>query len=156
MKKKPAGEKQSGGIVFDGDTNVRGNVVSGEVHGNVSYSNVETNIQQGLTAQELAQIQQLFQPVRETIAHADLPENKRILGQEYADQLEKEITKKDEPPDESIIKVAGNWLLDNIPEIAGALTDLFVNPVVGKVVQGAGRVASDWVKQRFGKAQKGK
>jgi hypothetical protein len=60
-------------------------------------------------------------------------------------------TDKDDKPSASTITQVGDWLLDNVPEIAGTLTSLFATPAVGKVVGMAGEVAVKWVKQRFGK-----
>ena len=59
-------------------------------------------------------------------------------------------TEKEEKPSASTITQVGDWLLDNVPEIAQALTSLFATPAVGKVVGMAGEVAVKWVKQRFG------
>jgi hypothetical protein len=57
---------------------------------------------------------------------------------------------KQTAPDASTIKVAGDWLLKNVPALTGALTSLFVNPIVGKVVEAAGDLAAKWVKERLG------
>jgi len=65
-------------------------------------------------------------------------------------QLEKELTRTDKPPDASTIKVAGSWLLDNIPALAGTVVSVFASPIVGKVVEAAGDIAAEWVKKRFG------
>jgi hypothetical protein len=67
--------------------------------------------------------------------------------------LRGELTKTDEKetPSASAITLAGNWLLDNLPDIAESLTALFATPAVGRVVGKAGEAAVTWVKQRFGK-----
>jgi hypothetical protein len=59
-------------------------------------------------------------------------------------------TEKDDKPSASTITQVGDWLLDNVPEIAGTLTSLFATPAVGKIVGMAGEIAVKWVKQRFG------
>lgn len=66
--------------------------------------------------------------------------------------LEGELTKteEDEVPSASTITMIGDWLLDNIPEMAEILASLFATPAVGKVVAKAGEAAVRWVKKRFG------
>ena len=65
--------------------------------------------------------------------------------------LEGELTKTEEgqKPSENTITMVGDWLLDNIPAIAEALTNLFATPAVGKVVGKAGDKAIEWIKRRF-------
>lgn len=67
--------------------------------------------------------------------------------------LRGELTKTDEKetPSASAITLAGNWLLDNLPDIAEGLAGLFATPAVGRVVGKAGEAAVTWVKERFGK-----
>jgi len=67
-----------------------------------------------------------------------------------------ELTKTEEGdvPSASTITQVGDWLLDNVPQMAEILASLFATPAVGKVVGKAGEVAVEWVKQRFGKTGK--
>jgi hypothetical protein len=67
--------------------------------------------------------------------------------------LRGELTKTEEKetPSASAITLAGNWLLDNLPDIAESLAGLFATPAVGRVVGKAGEAAVTWVKERFGK-----
>lgn len=68
------------------------------------------------------------------------------------DLLQGELTKteKNEQPSATTITKVGDWLLDNIPDIAEVLAGVFATPAVGRVVGKAGNVAIDWVKERFG------
>jgi hypothetical protein len=61
-------------------------------------------------------------------------------------------TEEDETPSASTITQVGDWLLDNVPQIAEILTSLFATPAVGRVVGKAGEVAVEWVKKRFGRS----
>ena len=88
--------------------------------------------------------------LKDRLASLDIPETKKLLGGEFMGQLEEELTGTEEPPDASTIKVVGEWLLKNIPALTDPLTSLFVNPIVGKVVEAAGDLASMWVKERLG------
>jgi hypothetical protein len=67
--------------------------------------------------------------------------------------LQGELTKTEEgeTPSASTITQVGDWLLDNIPQIAEILTSLFATPAVGRVVGKAGEVAVEWVKKRLGR-----
>ena len=67
--------------------------------------------------------------------------------------MDAELTQREGPPDGSMIKVAGEWLLKNVPEVAGTLTSLFASPIIGKVVEASGEIAAQWVKDRFGSRQ---
>ncbi len=68
--------------------------------------------------------------------------------------LKGELTKTDakETPSATTIMAVGNWLLDNVPSMAGEIVGLFPNPVVGKVVGKAGDGAVAWARERFGSA----
>jgi hypothetical protein len=68
--------------------------------------------------------------------------------------LQGELTKTEEgeTPSASTITQVGDWLLDNVPQIAEILTSLFATPAVGRVVGKAGEVAVEWVKKRFGRS----
>ena len=103
-----------------------------------------------LTTAERVELDHLLAELKNQLARLDTPENKKVVGREFVGQLEKELTKTDEPPDASMIKVAGNWLLENIPALAGTLASVFASPIVGKVVEAAGDIAAEWVKKRFG------
>jgi len=174
------GERSSGGVTFHGDTEVHGNVVGCDkiVHGDevrgdkVTGDKIEGQVGDvgpgaqvaigkqikqtiaqaptELTAAERVELEHLLAELKNQLARLEIPENKKVVGQEFVGQLEKELTKTDEPPDASIIKVAGNWLLENIPALAGTLASVFLSPVVGKVVEAAGDIAAEWVKERFG------
>jgi hypothetical protein len=70
------------------------------------------------------------------------------------DLLKAELTKtgnKDAPSATTITRI-GDWLLENVPELAGELTGLFTAPAVGRIVAKAGSLAVGWVRERFGPA----
>ena len=70
----------------------------------------------------------------------------KLLGGELAKTGEKET------PSASTITQVGDWLLDNVPQIAETVVSLFATPAVGKVVGKAGEAAVNWAKGRLGKA----
>lgn len=66
--------------------------------------------------------------------------------------LEGELTKiaEDETPSGKTIITVGDWLLDHVPEMKGALGRLFATSAVGRVVGRAGETAVHWIRERFG------
>lgn len=169
MSETPPKETSSTGTGLSASRNItiKGNVVTGTA-GNVDYKNIEThvsdvgpgaqvvvgeNIQAALTnttpEQDVVEIQRLIAELKTQLAGLELSADKKIIGSEFVNQLEGELVKEDGKPDPSIIKTSGNWLMKNIPALAGALTSLFINPIVGKVVEAAGSIAADWVKEQF-------
>ena len=67
--------------------------------------------------------------------------------------LQGELTKtgESETPSANTITMAGDWLLENVPQIAEVLASLFATPAVGRVLGKAGEIAVQWVKRRFAK-----
>ena len=58
---------------------------------------------------------------------------------------------ENETPSASTITQIGDWLLDNLPELAETLAGLFATPAVGRVVGRAGESAVSWLRKRFGR-----
>jgi hypothetical protein len=75
----------------------------------------------------------------------------------YLEDLQEELSKTgaDETPDARTIIKAGDWLLNNTPELASALGGLFTMPAVGRLLGRGGEGASQWVRSRFGRAPTG-
>ncbi len=70
----------------------------------------------------------------------------------YLETLQEELSKtdpKDEPDGDAIAK-AGEWLLNNVPDLVQAVTELFGLPAVGRVLGKAGDSVIQWCKKRFG------
>jgi len=141
-----------------------------EVGGDVIVANVGAGAQGVAVGKNLAGISQFTQG-------APTPDDKHIIEQRMAeveaalakvrDQLDPtkaamadfqmkllrgELVKTDEneTPSASTITQVGDWLLDNLPDIAEAVVGLFATPAVGKVVGKAGDAAIKWARRRFG------
>jgi hypothetical protein len=99
-------------------------------------------------------IEQQFAQVRAALHQAggQLDPATANMAQFQVNLLQGELTKTEpgEVPSASTITQVGDWLLDNVPQIAEALVSLFATPAVGKVVGLAGELAVTWVKARFG------
>jgi len=135
---------RSGGVTFHGPARVGGDVAGRDLHKVIGQA------QTAPTPDEHAEMDRLLARLRDELAGLEIPEAKRIVGGEFVEQLEHELTREDMPPDASTIKVAGDWLLKNIPTLTGTLTRVFANPYVARAVQAAGEIAREWVRERFG------
>jgi hypothetical protein len=100
-----------------------------------------------IIAQQLAQVKAVLREIQGQVDPVTW-----VRAEDRVPILEGELTKtkETETPSSSTIITVGDWLLDNVPEIAEALTSLFATPAVGRVVGKAGEAAVNWVKQRFG------
>ena len=147
--------------IIQGD-NVTGTKIEGHI-GNVGpggQAAIGTGIRQTIShapAQlgpaERKAIEEMLAALKSQVERAEMPLGKKEAGKEFVAQLDAELTKREGTPDGSMIKVAGEWLLKNVPEVAGTLTSLFASPIIGKVVEASGEIAAQWVKDRFGSRQ---
>lgn len=148
-------------------------IQTGDTQGDVIIANV------GAGARNVAVGKQIVQQVYAAVGEPT-PDDKQIIQQQLAavqtavqaalnsidpaphlaqiaefqlQLLEAELSKTepDAVPSANTIVQVGNWLLENIPDIAETLAGVFATPAVGRVVGKAGAVAVDWIKQRFGK-----
>jgi hypothetical protein len=66
--------------------------------------------------------------------------------------LRGELTKAGDgnQPSANTITQVGDWLLENVPQLTGALQHLFATPAVGRALGKSGDEAVAWVQSRFG------
>jgi len=125
-----------------------GDHISGNIQGDVSGQvGVGTHITQTqqigageqLTDAERAELQELFARVKAQIA-TQVPDDRKGAAAERVEELEEALTA--EKPDLGTAHYVKRWFLKNLPTVAGLITGVLVNPVVGKLVQSAGDVAA--------------
>jgi hypothetical protein len=75
-----------------------------------------------------------------------LSEGKRYVAVDKIDMIEQELTKKDGSPSGDLIRAAGDWLIDNIPEIGSPLLSIFLPEPAGRILASAGAATIEWVK----------
>lgn len=101
-----------------------------------------------LTQEQIRTITHLFEDFQKQLgAVGDLGEAKRKEAQGKAEELREELT--NEKPQHSTIEYLKTWLLKNVPAMAGTLTSIFATPIVGKVVEAAGEIAAQKLRERF-------
>jgi hypothetical protein len=102
------------------------------------YNTVSQRV--GLTPQETAELRTAFSDMRTTVARGAPPE-RRDEALAKADELERAVVA--EQPDPGRIRTVLRWFRDNAPQLAGAVVSVVINPLVGKVVEGAGEAIAN-------------
>ncbi len=118
------------------------NLKIGDVHGGQvtvgDYAQVTQNV--GLSPKEAGELRDVFDGLRATVAEK-APADKREAALAQAKALEGAIVTDHPQPD--LVRRALRWFRDNAPELAGAVAGIVVNPLVGKVVERAGKGIAD-------------
>jgi len=124
-----------------------GDSITGHITGNVSGQvavgkDIAQTQQVGAAAQlsdaERAELQQLFADLRARVS-AEAPAEQQQAAVERAAELEEALTA--EEPDLTTAHYVKNWFVRKLPTLAGVVTGVLVNPIVGKLVQSAGDAA---------------
>ena len=129
----PEEEKQTSkyNLQIAGDLN-QSQVVMGD------YNTVGQKV--GLSPQEAIELRAAFAEMRSAVAEK-APPGRRDMALAEAAELEAAIVT--DRPQPSRVREALSWFRDNAPELAGAVLGVVVNPLVGKVVEGAGKAIAD-------------
>lgn len=88
-----------------------------------------------ITAAEREQVRLAFAQLREQVA-AQAPPEQRAAAAERVAELEEAVFA--EEPDLTTVQYVARWFRKNLPNLAGAVTGVVVNPLVGRLVQVAG------------------
>ena len=122
--------------------------VSGQVaigNHNIQSQTIETkNVT--VSEAELKALQKMFENVKDQITEK-APKEKQEKALEKVSELEEAI--KTKKPDLTTMEYVKNWFEKNLPQLAGAVTGLVVNPIVGKLVEVAGETIANEFKRRF-------
>ena len=76
-----------------------------------------------------------------------LNDMQKYVGQDKINTLEKQLSQKEGDPSGDLIREAGNWLLENIPDISEALLSLFLPAPVGRIIARTGERTVKWLKE---------
>lgn len=96
---------------------------------------------------ELKKLRREFTALKKSIQSTAPPDQKDEALQK-ADELQEALLA--EKPDASAAAKARDWFVKNLPGVAGAVTGMVVNPIVGKLVEAAGDAVASEFRQRFG------
>ena len=76
---------------------------------------------------------------------ADAPANVRSEAVAQAAELERAVVAQE--PDVGGVRRVLRWFRDYAPQVAGAVVSVVINPLVGKLVEGAGTAIADRFKE---------
>jgi hypothetical protein len=138
-------DKQKSGDVIHAE-------ISGSVSGQVGVGKDITQTQikgqrPAVTEAELIELRKMFSDLKARI-EAEAPPEKKDAALERAQELEEAVTAKE--PDLTTMQYVKQWFIKNLPTVAGAVTGIVVNPIVGKVVEAAGEGLAAQFRKRFG------
>ena len=127
--------------------------ISGPVSGQVGVGKGITQTQTTgaqppeVTEADLTELRKLLAALKARV-EAEAPPEKKDGAFERVEELEAAVTAKE--PDLTTMEYVKRWFVKNLPTLAGAVTGVVVNPIVGKVVQAAGEGLAAEFRQRFG------
>jgi len=94
-----------------------------------------------------AEWQKEFDKVRAKVEQ-EAPPEKKEQALEHVDELKEAVAAKE--PDLSTMEYVKNWFLNHLPSVAGSVTGLIINPLVGKLVEAGGDALAASFRHRFG------
>ncbi|MEZ4714187.1 MAG: effector-associated domain EAD1-containing protein [Caldilineaceae bacterium] len=137
-------------------SNVKGNVVIGNVGSGSRNVAIGEGITQIITEvlgeaqpDDRAQIDARFAQIVAALNQSAVEPRTAGKAEARLEDLQSELTQADKPDADEITKM-GDWLLENVPQITQALSELFGMPAVGRVLAKAGGAAVEWTRQKFG------
>jgi aminoglycoside phosphotransferase (APT) family kinase protein len=137
-------DPQGKGINIRITGDVSGQIAAGE---HISQSQSVGGRLAGLTEEDRKALSDLLAQLRQQVA-AEAPTDKAEPALEKVSELEQAITA--EKPDVDTMRRVKDWFAKNVPQLAGAVTGLVINPIVGKLVEAAGEAIAGEFKRRFG------
>jgi hypothetical protein len=99
-----------------------------------------------VTEAERAELRQLLAALRAQV-EATAPPEEETAALERVGELEEAITAKE--PDLTTMEYITRWFGKHLPHLAGVVTGVVVNPIVGKLVQAAGDTLAAEFRRRF-------
>lgn len=120
----------------------------GPIYGPVHTGRGDLNLGRlhyGLRADDLAG---LFASLRRLVAE-QAPTDQRDEALAQVDALQEAI--REEKPSVSRMEAVLEWFRAHVPKLAGAVTSVILNPLVGKLVEAAGEMAAAELRERFGR-----
>ena len=121
-----------------GDTisaNITGHISGGQVAVGKDIAQHQTVGTAAVSTEELAQLRTAFSELAAQV-EAQAPPERRAAAAERVAELEQALLADE--PDLTTIQYVGRWFRSNLPQLAGAVVSIVVNPIVGKLVGAAG------------------
>jgi hypothetical protein len=99
-----------------------------------------------ISVQDAAALKALIGSLREQVAR-EAPEDQREAAVAKVDELGDAIAPH---PNVKRMEAIRNWFAVHLPAMLGAVTSVFVDPLVGKIVEAGGEIAADAFRKKFG------
>ena len=107
----------------------------------------QTQTRPVVTAEDRAQLQQLFDELRTRIEQ-EVVEGDKEKALERVAELNQAVTAKE--PDLTTMEYVKNWFGKNVPSVASSILEFFSQPVVAKFVATGGKALAAKFRERFG------
>ena len=98
----------------------------------------------GLSPAQTAELRAIFANLKSSVAEG-APDELRDEAVATVDELERALV--NEQPDPGVVRRVLRWFREHVPQLAGAVVSVVVNPIVGKLVEGAGSAIADEFRQ---------
>ncbi len=99
-----------------------------------------------VTQADMAELQRLLSDLKARV-EVEAPRDKKDQALERVGELEEAVKARE--PDLSTMEYVPNWFGRNLPEMAGTVTEVVVNPIVGALVAAVGEGLADEYRRRF-------
>jgi hypothetical protein len=113
---------------------------------NTVVVNAKTGATTTLTPDEVRSVADSIDQLRDRIA-SEVPPGQRDAALSQVAQLQSAILPQ---PKVGRMQEVRDWFVKHLPSMLGTLTTIFVNPIVGKIVQAAGEMTASAFHNRFG------
>ena len=125
--------------------------IGGSVSGQVAFGRDITQTQissavEPVSQAELGDLREAIADIKAEVVR-QAPPDKQTAAIERLDELHQAITAG--KPEVSTMDYVRNWFVKNVPTLAGAVTSIVVNPIVGRLVQAGGDTLVADFKRRF-------
>jgi hypothetical protein len=127
-------------------------IFNGPVAGQVVIGDANTVIQTisasraEVAPEDLARLSRMFAELKARV-EAEAPAEKKGAALERLGELEEAVVAP--KPNLSTMEYVRDWFVKHLPALAGAVTGLVVNPIVGKLVEVAGDALAAEFRRRF-------
>jgi hypothetical protein len=108
--------------------------------------NTKTGAATTLSPEDIRALTVTMTTLRDQIA-AQIPAAQRAAALQEVDKLQDAILPQ---PKISRMAEVRDWFLKNAPAVLGALTAVFTNPIIGKIVEAGGEMAAGAFRKQFG------
>lgn len=136
------GDRRSSNYRVDVSGGVTGQVAVGQ---DIQQTSIEVG-SPGPTQDELAELKNVLRELRARVSD-EAPAAARDAAIERVDELKEAITAP--APDLSTMEYVKGWFARHVPKLAGLITGVIVNPIVGKLVAAGGDALVAEFQQRF-------